>query len=457
MCGKPTAEPGFTRSYPCRRSALSFPALSPHVPGETAGWGSVELSRDTSIGDGYRFSLVTDVFHGPLRQRDELHGRLHGDLSIRDGRTRFTEGTVVRESILERRPDGRGFTAKVTARGLPGKKDSAREVALEGPVTATIGLNLVVAPAFARLGPGTHEMRLFEPAIGFVDKRITVHPKTPDGLLHIAVAGHNEASDYWYEPATRRIVRFTQDRGATYGENKTEAEIRAALAPRNTPQGDILVQPFFRWEDGSETANGTAFLTRTKHGAVVAVGSAHYVVDEKLPQHVTFMSTATRRPIAPAIRTAYGPVSDGDPATAISDDSGPSRDYFFVRVPSDTHDTVVLTLDKRPHAKVWERVWFPVKNFDNGVGYDLVGATVVEVSRDSCLVLVDKTIELQSESGTPFISERTGHVIGTMMGSGVTPKGLLVQLQPSQAISKALAEDRVELSLRDATAKERGN
>lgn len=231
----------------------------------------------------------------------------------------------------------------------------------------------------------------------------------------------------------------------------TRVATRRAVSAVTPPSGDILLQPQFEWNTGERTANGTAFLTRRDDGRIVVVGSAHYILGEELPVTAQMVSIKLEQLVLET-QTALGPVSDGDPATEQS-----SRDdYFFLPVDADVDPAQVLELDLRDAPEVGEKVWFPDKNFDNGEGFDLRTGEVVEVEPDVIAVRMSDRSKLQSQSGTPFISQKTGLVIGTLIGAYEANGAQVIVLCRGRYIREALDADRPEMPFERAARQELG-
>ncbi len=118
-------------------------------------------------------------------------------------------------------------------------------------------------------------------------------------------------------------------------------------------------------------------------------------------------------------------------------------DYLVMPVVETVPDELVLELDPREKPDLRERIWLPNKDAKAGLGYRLVGGEVDEVETTRVTVVLDSDIELTSQSGSPFISQKTGKVIGTLsairFNREFTKRALL--LCPSHAIREALSKD----------------
>jgi hypothetical protein len=72
------------------------------------------------------------------------------------------------------------------------------------------------------------------------------------------------------------------------------------------------------------------------------------------------------------------------------------------------------------------------------------------------VVVLDKEIDLQSQSGSPVISQATGKVIGTLSGADLlrVPHKTCLILTPASGIVAALAQDKDFPELHTVTGKQ---
>lgn len=143
----------------------------------------------------------------------------------------------------------------------------------------------------------------------------------------------------------------------------------------------------------------------------------------------------------------------GNEGVADGDSLDISPDYFILPVEEDVPDEWVLKLDKREGPAKKEVVWFPNKTDDAVNGYLWVHGTVVEAKRTHIFVLLEKRVELQSQSGSPIISSRTGRVIGTLSRSSELQGKTVLWLCPAQAIRDAIKTATTFPLLKDVVGK----
>jgi hypothetical protein len=116
-------------------------------------------------------------------------------------------------------------------------------------------------------------------------------------------------------------------------------------------------------------------------------------------------------------------------------------DYFILVSDAPITGVSVLELDPREHPAVGERVWFPNKDDSRPEGYVLLEGTVTAATAKYSEVLFKSAFQLQSQSGSPVISQSTGKVVGALSGGGPELGGTSILLAPSRAILDAM--DRV--------------
>ena len=122
------------------------------------------------------------------------------------------------------------------------------------------------------------------------------------------------------------------------------------------------------------------------------------------------------------------------------------RDDFVIFIDDNTDiDITPLELDDRKKAEEGERVWLPDKDGDQPDGYTLVEGTVIKAGTLSSQIQLDKRIVLQSQSGTPIISQYTGKVIGLLTWG----RARIIGIAPSKPILDAISEEKYRHLLED--------
>lgn len=221
------------------------------------------------------------------------------------------------------------------------------------------------------------------------------------------------------------------------------AEARNARAVASLPAGPLVYQPMFVWARGEPTYQGTGFLAHSPTNEVVGVTSAHFINFDgptlieaqwlEIPSYDSVLSFTH---------------SLGRPGRA-GRGTDHRTDYLILTGVRELElsKRPILELDPRAHPDIGERVWLPNKNDVAPDGYVQVEGTVVETSETYATILFDEYFELQSQSGSPLISQQTGKVIGTLASGGEQSGHVYVLTAPSASILAAMsgAGERYEL------------
>ncbi len=190
----------------------------------------------------------------------------------------------------------------------------------------------------------------------------------------------------------------------------------------------IVYQPQFRWSDGTCTQQGTGSFIRGPKGKILGLTSAHFI-NFSGPQllEIDWLDMRTKNSIATSMKSWGMPGREGSyhPLDLRSD-------YLLTIVEGTIDPQNILELDEG-NSIAGERVWFPNKT---PLGCELIEGSITEVAETHLLVTLDTTIDLQSRSGTPIISQNSGKVVGILTGGG----NHLLYLAPSSNIYKAMVE-----------------
>ena len=211
------------------------------------------------------------------------------------------------------------------------------------------------------------------------------------------------------------------------------------------PTGLILFQPKFYWAGSDPTLQGTGFLVKTRSGETVGVTSAHFI-DPRGPVllRAEWLEIGSETPKASFTKCWGRPGQLGIHMEAADRTS----DYLLLVYETGMSNIAVLEFDVRDKPDVDERVWVPDKTADATFGYRLVEGVVVDANTLSITIVLDSPIILQSQSGSPVLSQKTGQVIGTLSSYKATPNApLQLILCPARAIRRVLATGARHLAL----------
>lgn len=215
------------------------------------------------------------------------------------------------------------------------------------------------------------------------------------------------------------------------------------------PTGQLVFQPRFQFADGETTHQGTGFVVATADGQRVGVTSAHFLDFEGAPMvSAEWLAVPDDSEVFQFTHSLGAPGDGGQVGPDVFD---LRRDYFIIvgDEPA-TVDCQPLELDDRPRPKVGERVWLPNKDADAPEGYEMVAGFVDEVADEYIGIELDDEIQLQSQSGSPIISQRTGKVLGTLARGGSDGGKTFLRLCPAKGILEVIAANPPTMKLEQA-------
>ena len=214
------------------------------------------------------------------------------------------------------------------------------------------------------------------------------------------------------------------------------------------PATRILFQPRLSFANGTETLQGTGFFTIGPTGQTLAITSAHYL-NFKGPAlaKMEWLDIVSNETIA-TMTTSWGP--PGNAGTTLPLDL--RNDYLIMPVTDTVQTESVLELDDRT-VDATERIWLPNKS-RSAIGFTLVEGTVEEAGDGYITVILDQSIELTSQSGSPVISQSTGKVIGLVSrrGPARTSRTALL-LAPVSSIRQTIGTKQQLMPLRKVIGK----
>lgn len=224
---------------------------------------------------------------------------------------------------------------------------------------------------------------------------------------------------------------------------------RGTAAAVSLPAGPLVYQPVFTWADGEQTAQGTGFFAYAPSDEVVAITSAHFI-DFSGPAllEAHWLDNVRFTPVC-KFTNSFG--QPGRPP--LGDDL--RGDYLVldaVRL-SVSQDRPILQLDPRPAPDVGERVWLPNKDETVLLGHRPMAGTVVEASEQYAVILFDEHFRLQSQSGSPLVSQQTGQVIGTLSRGGELRGQAFIYTAPARPILDAISNAAERPLLRTVVGK----
>ncbi len=215
------------------------------------------------------------------------------------------------------------------------------------------------------------------------------------------------------------------------------------LAPRGEmPVGIVGLQEWAQYRTESYTLAGSGFIMRLTGGEVVGVTTAHSLLlgNSDRPLERIGLRTAGQTNFVAEFDTLRGP--PGQPRAG----GDMTVDYVLMQTGQPIAPDSILTPDPRGAPQPGERV-----SLFSGLEGRVLEGTVQSVSDEAMWVLMDETFLPAMMSGSPFISQHTGQVVGmliavmprrTRLMMGVHPIGSLVRLAESAAESIEMDEYR---------------
>jgi len=179
------------------------------------------------------------------------------------------------------------------------------------------------------------------------------------------------------------------------------------------PSGQLLYQPHFIWSDGEETAQGTGFFVKAPSGKLAAVTSAHFIDPDGPALLKAEWATIDGEKLVATVTKSWGP-----PGKLGRSQYDQRRDYLLFPVAAEIQVPTVFEFDPRPRVADGELVWFADKDGSKSAADQRVVTGSVTLESPLALIIeLDEPIKLQSQSGSPFISQETGKVIGILSGA----------------------------------------
>ena len=211
------------------------------------------------------------------------------------------------------------------------------------------------------------------------------------------------------------------------------------LVPRGElPAGPVGLQEWARYRGQADSLVGNGFLIGLSDGQIVGVTTAHSVSlgNPDRPLEQIALSVAGQTDFVAEFDTLWG--RPGQPRTG----GDMTVDYVLLQADQPIDSGFVLTPDPRGAPQPGERVSLFSGLGDGHGGQRILEGTVQSVSGTAVWVLMDDLFNPGLMSGSPFVSQHTGQVVGmaiavNLRGSrlllGAHPIGSIVQLAESAA------------------------
>ncbi|HID65256.1 MAG TPA: serine protease [Anaerolineae bacterium] len=214
------------------------------------------------------------------------------------------------------------------------------------------------------------------------------------------------------------------------------------LAPRGElPAGPVGLQEWARYRGQAYSLVGSGFLLSLSDGKIVGVTTAHSVSFGN-PDHLHLLErialgVAGQTDFVAEFDTLWG--QPGQPRTG----GDMTVDYVLLQADQPIDSSFVLRPDPRGAPQPGERVSLFSGLGDGHGGRRILEGTVQAVDDAAVWVLMDGLFDPSLMSGSPFVSQHTGQVVG--MAIAVSPRRgrLLLGAHPIGSIVR-LAESAAE-------------
>jgi len=217
------------------------------------------------------------------------------------------------------------------------------------------------------------------------------------------------------------------------------------LAPRGEmPAEPVGLQEWVQIQGDAYHLAGSGFLLRLDSGEIVGVTTAHSVRlgDPERPVERIGLRVAGQYDFVAEFDTLRGP--PGQPRSG----GDMTVDYVLLHADWPVDPGLVLVPDPRGAPQPGERLWLCSGQGDAGGGRRLLEGTVQSVGERAVWVLMDELFQPGLMSGSPFLSQYTGQVVGMAVASSPRRGRLLLGLHPIGSIV-TLAESAAEFPMMD--------
>jgi len=215
------------------------------------------------------------------------------------------------------------------------------------------------------------------------------------------------------------------------------------LAPRGElPAGPVGLQEWVQALGEGYHLAGSGFLLRVDRldgGEVLGVTTAHSVAlgDPDLPVGRMAMRVAGRVDFVVEFDTLWG--YPGRPRTG----SDMTVDYVLLQTDAPVDPALVLAPDPRGAPQPGERVALWSGQGDGHGGQRVLEGTVQSVDETAVWVVMDELFVPGLMSGSPFVSQHTGQVVGMAIAASPRRRHMLIGMHPIGSIVD-LAESATE-------------
>ena len=225
----------------------------------------------------------------------------------------------------------------------------------------------------------------------------------------------------------------------------------AGLLPAAQPADTrFLYQPMLIWGNGEVTHQGTGFLAK-KGGKAYGVTSIHFMnFEAKGLYEAIWTDIPTGQPLT-TFRNSIGKPK----VTSIETYGDVAHDFVVMPMEGVFPGASGLELESVPTYPVGTKVWFPSKDPEKPIGYTWIPAQVVGDEGHLIEVKLLEKVKMGSQSGSPFINDATGKVIGLLQGGKEVDGLFVLTLCPARGVLKHLETTTETMPLAKSISKEK--
>ena len=201
------------------------------------------------------------------------------------------------------------------------------------------------------------------------------------------------------------------------------------LAPRGElPLGPGGLKEWTQYDGGEYGLSGSGFFLRLSHGAIVGLTTAHSAPTLGLPgqalERIAFGLPEQADHLVAEFDTLHG--LPGVPR--FGDDL--TVDYVLLQASTPVDEALALSADPRGAAQLGEPVTILAGVGDWNGGRRAFGGTVVKVDEKGAWAQMDEVFEPGMMSGSPFVSDHTGLVVGMAIAAAPREGRLFIGFHP---------------------------
>ncbi|MBN1657673.1 MAG: trypsin-like peptidase domain-containing protein [Anaerolineae bacterium] len=209
------------------------------------------------------------------------------------------------------------------------------------------------------------------------------------------------------------------------------------------PASPVGQRALARYGQGAFHPVGSGFFLQLDTGQTVALTAAHTVTlgNRALPVTAIAFTTATSGETVAEFDRLLG-----KPGRRLTP-SNLSIDYLLLVVDQAIDPALVLTPDPRGGPQPGERVLLYSGLGDGAGGMHRLAGTVQSSDRQAVWVLMDKQFDPGQMSGSPLVSQHTGHAVAMVVASSPRRGALLIGGHPIGSLVARAAEADTQYTL----------